>query len=338
MNFIKPIFYSFLSLFTFCSLFALPVAWDPLTPYSTGALVLVESSTYVATQSVPANNTPPNSTYWKSLEEAAAELTMTTEALAAKPTTEVADLLKTLPPPPPDSGSDSGSNNNLDPLASGLTTNSDESFVRQQYVDFLGRSGDSAGIIFWTNLVKNGTIYRADVIDNFVFSAEFQSVIAPVSRLYLAYYKRLPDTDGLKYWIEQKINGMTLNDMSQHFADAAEFKSTYGTLSDEEFVKLVYQNVLNRSADQSGLNYWKGLLVDKTLVRGSVMTGFSESEENKKLTINNIRVISFYYGMLRRAPEESGYNYWVLQFSNGIAANALLNAFYLGDEYQGRFD
>jgi hypothetical protein len=318
------------------SLYAQPVTWDSSTSYSTGALVIVGGLTYVARTDVPANNTPPIPTYWSSLKETAKSLEMSTAVLEALPQIDVAALLNILPDPPPDGGS--GNNTNLDPLSSGLTTSSDESFVRQQYVDFLGRSGDSAGINFWTNLVKNGTIYRADVIDNFVFSAEFQSVIAPVSRLYLAYYKRLPDTDGLKYWIEQKINGMTLNDMSQHFADAPEFKSTYGTLSDEEFVKLVYQNVLNRSADQSGLNYWKGLLVDKTLVRGSVMTGFSESEENKKLTINNIRVISFYYGMLRRAPDESGYNYWVLQFSNGIAANALLNAFYLGDEYQGRFN
>jgi hypothetical protein len=69
MNFIKPIFYSFLTLFAFCSLFAQPVTWDSSTSYSTGALVIVGTSTYVAEINVPANNTPPNTTYWKSLEE-----------------------------------------------------------------------------------------------------------------------------------------------------------------------------------------------------------------------------------------------------------------------------
>ena len=95
--------------------------------------------------------------------------------------------------------------------------------------------------------------------------------------------------------------------------------------------------MLDRSADATGLAYWKGLLDNGTLVRGSVMTGFSESPEYQSVTLNNIRVISFYYGMLRRAADQDGYDYWVGQFSAGQPANALLNAFYLGSEYQGRF-
>jgi len=108
MYFIKTTFYSFLSLFTFCSLFALPVAWVPSTSYSTGALVIVDGSTYIATTNVDAGNTPPDTRYWKSLEEAAASLTMTTAALEALPTTEVAVLLATLPVAAPDANSTSG--------------------------------------------------------------------------------------------------------------------------------------------------------------------------------------------------------------------------------------
>ena len=108
MNFIKPIFYSFLSLFTFCSLFALPEAWVASTSYSTGALVIVDGSTYIATTNVDAGNTPPDTRYWKSLEETAASLTMTTAALEALPTIEVAVLLATLPGAAPDANSSSG--------------------------------------------------------------------------------------------------------------------------------------------------------------------------------------------------------------------------------------
>ena len=82
-----------------------PVTWVSSTSYSTGALVIVGTSTYIATTSVPANNTPPDTTYWKSLEETAASLTMTTDALAALPTTAVADLLATLPGAAPDANS-----------------------------------------------------------------------------------------------------------------------------------------------------------------------------------------------------------------------------------------
>jgi len=90
------------------SLYAQPVTWDSSTSYSTGELVIVGTSTYVAEINVPANNTPPNTTYWKSLEETAASLTMTTDALAALPTTAVADLLATLPGAAPDANSSTG--------------------------------------------------------------------------------------------------------------------------------------------------------------------------------------------------------------------------------------
>ena len=108
MNLIKTTFYSFLSLFTFCSVFAQPVTWDASTPYSTGALVIVGTSTYVATKDVPANNTPPNPTYWDSLEDTASSLSISAEELAKLPTTAVSDLLATLPGAAPDANSTSG--------------------------------------------------------------------------------------------------------------------------------------------------------------------------------------------------------------------------------------
>ena len=86
-----------LLLFLSTHLYSQPVTWDSSTSYSTGALVIVGTSTYIATTSVPANNTPPNTSYWKSLEETAASLTISAEELAKLPTTDVADLLKTLP-------------------------------------------------------------------------------------------------------------------------------------------------------------------------------------------------------------------------------------------------
>jgi len=97
--------FAFLSLAV--SLWSQPVTWDSSTTYSTGALVIVGTSTYVAEKDVPANNTPPNTTYWKSLEDTASSLSMTADALKALPTTAVSDLLDNLPGAAPDSNSSS---------------------------------------------------------------------------------------------------------------------------------------------------------------------------------------------------------------------------------------
>ena len=332
MNFIKPIFYSFLSLFVFCSLSAQPVTWDASISYSTGKLVLVGGSTYVATQSVPANNTPPNSTYWKSLSEAAAELTMTPEALAAKPTTEVADLLKTLPSAAPASGS----NNNLDPLASGLLSSTNEAFIRQQYVDFFGRKADNGGIDYY-NEKFNGGYTKADLVNEFVFSTEFQEKIAPVSRLYLAYFLRIPDTAGLEYWINQKLNGWSLDVISSAFAESAEFNNRYGALNNADFIRLVYQNIFSRSADVAGFNFYLNQLDSGNLSRGAMMTSISESTENIATSLSEVRIISFYYGMLRRTPEQGGYDFWVAALDAGTEPKTLLDDFIKSSEYQARF-
>ena len=63
---------------------------------------------------------------------------------------------------------------------------------------------------------------------------------------------------------------------------------------------LVYQNVLGRSPDASGLAYWRGQLDSGASTRGQVMTGFSESPEYRGLIGNQIYVTMIYIGMLRR--------------------------------------
>ena len=66
--------------------------------------------------------------------------------------------------------------------------------------------------------------------------------------------------------------------MSNAFAESAEFIATYGATSDEQFVDLVYANVMGRPADADGRAYWLQQLATG-LSRGEMMTGFSESVE-----------------------------------------------------------
>jgi len=205
----------------------------------------------------------------------------------------------------------------------------------QQYLDFLGRDGDAGGIAYWTEQLNTSQQTRADCVNNFVFSAEFQEQVAPVSRLYLAYFLRLPDTGGITYWIDQKLNGMTLNEISNSFARVPEFSDRYGSLDDSGFVNLVYNNVLSRSPDSEGLTFWNGQM-NGGMTRGEVMTGFSESAENQQTTLAQIRVIAFYYGMLRRAPDQGGFDFWVAKLNDGEQPNELINGFISSSEYQGR--
>jgi hypothetical protein len=60
-----------------------------------------------------------------------------------------------------------------------------------------------------------------------------------------------------------------------------EFEQRYGAnVSDEEFVNLLYNNVLDRDADEAGYIYWTNQL-DGNLTRADVLVNFSESFENQ---------------------------------------------------------
>jgi hypothetical protein len=116
-------------------------------------------------------------------------------------------------------------------------------------------------------------------------SAEFKNKTAgdvrtierngPIGRLYMAYFLRRPDEEGLDYWIN---TGLPTTAVSEQFADSSEFRNRYGALSNAAFVDLTYRNVLDRAPDQGGLDHWVGVL-NRGVSRGVVMQGFSDSPE-----------------------------------------------------------
>ncbi|MFN8017648.1 MAG: DUF4214 domain-containing protein [Acidimicrobiales bacterium] len=103
----------------------------------------------------------------------------------------------------------------------------------------------------------------------------------PLARLYTAYFKRLPDTAGFEYWRKKLEGGMYLDQVSAKFAASSEFKTKYGNTTNSQYVTLVYNNVLGRDPDATGLSFWVKKL-EGGMSRGTVMTNFSESSEGKR--------------------------------------------------------
>jgi uncharacterized delta-60 repeat protein len=210
-------------------------------------------------------------------------------------------------------------------------------FAMQQYRDFLAREGEAGGITYWTNAISSGARSRGEVIENFFNSTEFQGTIAPVTRLYFAYFLRVPDYDGLNYWIGRYRGGDSLEGISNFFAGGAEFVNTYGALSNAAFVDRVYQNVLGRAPDAGGRAFWIAELDSSRRNRGQVMLQFSEGAEYRGLINNEVYVTMMYIGMLRRAPEPGGFSFWVDYLDHGNSGLSLINGFLGATEYHNRF-
>ncbi len=214
-------------------------------------------------------------------------------------------------------------------------------FVTQQYLDFLRRTPDSAGLNHWVNQLNAGTATRAQVIESMMYSSEFRGRFGPLVRLYTAYFQRVPDYAGLMYWFDRMYptsgTATSLAQVSDAFAQSGEFVNTYGPLDNAGFLIRVYQNVLGRSPDAAGYTYWLGQL-NAGMPRGQVMTAFSESTENQNATANSLLITMTYVGMLRRSPEAGGYAWWLAEVNAGRASVlSLITSFLNSSEYAARF-
>ena len=125
---------------------------------------------------------------------------------------------------------------------------------------------------------------------------------ARLVRLYLAYFNRPPDPTGFAYWQRQLDAGKGLINAAQKFAESNEFKTKYGTVSNADFIELVYQNVLGRSGDAGGIGYWTKQLDARKKSRGQVMLNFSESSEFTTKSKDRVDVINLWISMLGKAP------------------------------------
>ncbi|UOD50403.1 DUF4214 domain-containing protein [Orrella daihaiensis] len=109
---------------------------------------------------------------------------------------------------------------------------------------------------------------------------DIDGIAAEAYRIYKAAFDRQPDLTGLGFWIKNMDAGVSLEAVAQEFINSAEFIRMYGAdPTDEQFVDLLYANVLDRQADQSGYDFWIGAL-DRGLTRAGLLAEFSESREN----------------------------------------------------------
>ncbi len=107
-------------------------------------------------------------------------------------------------------------------------------------------------------------------------------------RLYQAAFHRTPDQAGVGYWMDALDGGTGLRDVANFFVHSAEFGQLYGTdTSDAAFVALLYNNVLKRSPDQAGSDYWVDAF-HNGLSRADALLFFSESKENEAALIGDI--------------------------------------------------
>ena len=109
-----------------------------------------------------------------------------------------------------------------------------------------------------------------------------------LEELYVAFFNRVPDADGLEYWIGARAGGMDIAQIADAFYGAGvQYASLTGFSADmgnADFVDVVYRNVLGRGdgADPEALAFWTGQLASGAASRGSLVSAILQSAHTFK--------------------------------------------------------
>ncbi len=116
-------------------------------------------------------------------------------------------------------------------------------------------------------------------------------------KLYIATFNRAPDADGLKYWLnEMRKNNWTTERVAKSFFDQVETKNRYPeSFTNSQFIDAIYQNILNRTADSAGKEYWLGELENGRIKKDKfIIAIINGAKDEDKIFLSNRTDAGFY--------------------------------------------
>jgi hypothetical protein len=219
-------------------------------------------------------------------------------------------------------------------------------FVRQQYLDFLGREPDPPGFAGWTSTINNCTgdttqCDRIHVSQLFFQSAEFQERGYFVYRFYPVAFGRKPDYAEFVRDLASVSGFLDNNQLEaakvQFIADfmaRTAFVNTYNGLTNQQYVDALLNTAgVTLSSRQAMID---GLNNSMTLTRAQVLRQIVESAEVSTKYNHQAYAVMEYFGYLRRQPD-AFYLDWIAVLDQSNDPRGMVTGFVNSTEYRQRF-
>lgn len=105
-----------------------------------------------------------------------------------------------------------------------------------------------------------------------------------VQKVYLAYYGRTADLDGLAYWSARlDSEGGDLANIIEAFATSEEAQERYGELSNVEKISAIYQSLYDRDPDSGGLAFYLDKLEQGEMTQATIMLNVLDGSQGSDL-------------------------------------------------------
>ena len=230
-------------------------------------------------------------------------------------------------------------------------------FINQHYRDLLGREPDEEGLQYWVGRLEQCRsdveclrVRRTEVSAAFFMETEFQETGSFIYRLYQAALGRQPTFAEFMRDRNQLLSKRgDLKSRKRILGSAVvmrpEFLQKYpGTLKPHEFVDALVSAAsvvsgLDLSSERTNL----AALDDGTIAgRAAIISSIADNKSFVKTQATRAFVLMYYFGYLRREPDEGAFNFWLNILNAEVAAQtaaypALVCAFINSAEYQSRF-
>ena len=230
-----------------------------------------------------------------------------------------------------------------------------EFFVRQQYVDILGREPEQEGLEYWSGQLRACgadpsciNARRTAVSAEFFIAREFQLTGSFVCDVYAGALGRQPAFNEYSSDRQQVVGGANLDAaktaFAQSFVQRGEFTTKYQAhTTAASFVDALIQNVQSSGVDLGAERdsliaaYNSGSSTEAS--RAAVVRTIADNATFKQSQYNSAFVLTEYFSYLRRDAEQNGYNFWVNVLNNADPGNyrGMVCSFTTSAEYQKRF-
>lgn len=135
-----------------------------------------------------------------------------------------------------------------------------QTLVTAAYRDLLGRDPEPDGLAFWSQKLEDG-VAAGTVVAAIGDAPEQRRLV--VTTAYSRVFGRSPDPAGLNFWSADIINRSSEADLYVHLFSSREYFLTNGN-TNRGYVSALYADILNRSPEPGGLDYWTRLLDGET--------------------------------------------------------------------------
>jgi hypothetical protein len=150
-----------------------------------------------------------------------------------------------------------------------------------------------------------------------------------LAEMYVAYFNRAPDAEGLFFWADKLAEGRTMDQIAENFFDQDETRKIYTDPSNTDaFVKIIYDNVLGRTPDTGGFNFWQDRLAEGDMTQGSCVLKIIEGAKNggglsDATYLSNKADLGIYYSAIKGLSDGVDGRQVLAAFGDQATANKL---------------